>query len=556
MPLQGTAVAEAENALHAIAPEGSSWSSINLAEAVPGVMTPLCASAWVPASELGLREPFHAMGVLAGSEVGIPEDPADRITNAFFGRMAVRVDFLCRIGDLVPGQSGEALSRDFFGFVPPDHVSEPSLRRLPMILARYPRTLATIARRVERLRTTTDAWWRIEIPRTGQLSLTAAQRRVTEADQRFAETLAAQAVISACAIQPVQEQLATLCATAGVDPAVLLRGATHEEGAVLDDLWAVSRGTLTLDEFLHSHGYHGPGEGEVSTTVWRENPEPLRRLIEQYATKPDSEAPGATAVEHARHRDAAERTLLATGGRIGRARARLVLRLARRFIPLRGTGKVSYLQSLDVLRATARRIGDLLVADGLLDDRDDAFYLTAEELAYPALAGQGARLRELVTERRTLRERYESLRVPSAWTGRPTPEHAAAPATGDTDLLSGVGACAGTAEGRVVVVLDPADAEIDEGDILVAHTTDPAWVSLMFLSGALVVDIGGMMSHAAVVARELGIPCVMNTGSGTAALRTGDLVRVDGAAGTVQVLERAAVAAPSDAGEVAVDEPA
>jgi pyruvate, water dikinase len=73
----------------------------------------------------------------------------------------------------------------------------------------------------------------------------------------------------------------------------------------------------------------------------------------------------------------------------------------------------------------------------------------------------------------------------------------------------------------------------------VAHTTDPAWAPVMFLAGGLVVDIGGQLSHAAVVARELGIPCVMNTLHGTRALKTGDRCRVDGAAGTVEILSRA-----------------
>ena len=102
----------AASALHATSPPGSSWSSINLAEAVPGVMTPLCASVWVPASELGLRAPFAAMGVLPAHEVAIPENPAERITGAFYGRMAVRVDFLCEMGDLIPGQTGVAWRED------------------------------------------------------------------------------------------------------------------------------------------------------------------------------------------------------------------------------------------------------------------------------------------------------------------------------------------------------------------------------------------------------------------------------------------------------------
>jgi pyruvate,water dikinase len=138
--LPEVADAGAASVLHAQSSPNASWSSINLAEAVPGVMTPLCANVWVPASELGLRAPFAAMGVLPADQAAIPEDPASRITGAFYGRMAVRVDFLCQMGDLIPGQSGEALSRDFFGLVPGNFASRPSMRPLPWIAARYPMT--------------------------------------------------------------------------------------------------------------------------------------------------------------------------------------------------------------------------------------------------------------------------------------------------------------------------------------------------------------------------------------------------------------------------------
>jgi pyruvate,water dikinase len=80
---------------------------------------------------------------------------------------------------------------------------------------------------------------------------------------------------------------------------------------------------------------------------------------------------------------------------------------------------------------------------------------------------------------------------------------------------------------------------VEPDEILVAPTTDPSWSSVMFISAALVVDIGGALSHAAVVARELGIPCVVATGNGTRVLATGDRVRVDGTAGTVEILRRA-----------------
>jgi pyruvate,water dikinase len=542
----GPPVVDGLSILHAEAPEGSSWSSINLAEAVPGVMTPLTASVWVPASETGLRLPFYAMGVLEARRRSIPRDPADRITGAFYGRMAVRVDFLCEIGDLVPGQSGEALSRDFFGFVPPNYESRPSLRRVPFILARYPRAFMTIARRIEGLRAATDTWWRASIAALDELDLAGLQALIAEADRRFAENLAAQALISAAAIQPIQEQVDKLAASAGVDAAALLRGVPHEESAVLADLWALSRDRLSVAAFLDRHGYHGPGEGEVATRVWREDPDGVRRIVRQYAARPDSEAPDAA--DHTAQRIAAERQLMESLGALGQLKAKVILRLARRFIPLRGVGKVSYLQALDVLRATARTIGARLVALDVLEDPDDTLFLSADELMSPDLGRTD--LRELVAVRRAQRAEYQQLTVPMAWTGSPEPTSTTATSS-DHGVLTGIGACPGVVEGRVRVVLDPSDVEIDDGDILVAHTTDPAWVSLMFLSGALVVDIGGLMSHAAVVARELAIPCVMNTGTGTTSLRDGDVVRVDGQTGTVEVLSRTTITDLTTQGEPA-----
>ncbi|HEY1968628.1 MAG TPA: PEP-utilizing enzyme, partial [Pseudonocardia sp.] len=82
------------------------------------------------------------------------------------------------------------------------------------------------------------------------------------------------------------------------------------------------------------------------------------------------------------------------------------------------------------------------------------------------------------------------------------------------------------------------DAEFDPGDILVCEFTDPSWMMLINLAAAMVIDVGGALSHGAIVARELGIPTVINTVDGTRRLRTGDTLRVDAAAGTVELLNR------------------
>lgn len=106
-------------------------------------------------------------------------------------------------------------------------------------------------------------------------------------------------------------------------------------------------------------------------------------------------------------------------------------------------------------------------------------------------------------------------------------------------MIEGIGVSSGVVEGVARVVTDPAFGEVEPGEILVAPMTDPSWSSIMFLSAGLVVDIGGPISHAAVVARELGLPCVVNTRTGSRVIRTGDRLRIDGGSGRVEILDLA-----------------
>ncbi len=104
-------------------------------------------------------------------------------------------------------------------------------------------------------------------------------------------------------------------------------------------------------------------------------------------------------------------------------------------------------------------------------------------------------------------------------------------------VLQGVPGCAGTARGRARVVLDPADpAGMEPGDILVAPLTDPAWTPLFLPAAAVVVNVGALMSHAVIVSRELGIPCVVAVDGATDRIVDGAMIEVDGTAGTVTVL--------------------
>jgi phosphohistidine swiveling domain-containing protein len=212
--------------------------------------------------------------------------------------------------------------------------------------------------------------------------------------------------------------------------------------------------------------------------------------------------------------------------------------LARRHMPMRNVGKNAYLRLIDVARFAARIVGEELTARGVVGAPDDVFLLTLDEIT---AADHPDDLRGLIGERRATRERNQAMRLrDTAWEGMPE----LIPAAGDRGprtlnaVVQGTPVYPGVIEGRVRVVIDPAEISepLGASDVIVARTTDPGWASLMLTAGAFVIDIGNPMSHAAVVARELGVPCVIGTENGTSVLRDGDRVRVDGGAGTVTVI--------------------
>jgi phosphohistidine swiveling domain-containing protein len=513
------------------------WSRTNLSEAMPDVLTPLSWTVWQPTFERAMRGGFAAIGALERSEAGLPADPHDAMYAIFHGRAAAKVEFLGAMGDRLPGTSGAAIAEQFFGTLPPGFTSRSTLRRLPAVALGFPAAVWRSPRRVRAVHAETADWWTGQLRRVPTLDLVEARAAWAEALTQFEKAFASHIVVTLACVQPIFDQVGRLAAAAGhpdlAGPLVAGQG-SHVEVAMIEDLWTISRGEGTLDEFLAGHGYHGPREGEISARVWREESRPLKSLIEQYRAMPADVSPLEVASQRAREAQQARTTVLAALPRRRRAAGTLVLRAADRFIGLRGVGKAAFVQALDGARMTARRIGAHLAEAGALADPEDVFLLTASEVAH---APSGVSLHDLVEERRAERDRCLQLRLPISWYGRPEP--VVAVGADETDLrLRGVGASAGVVEGPVRVVTEPDCDDLEPGEILVAPYTDPAWAAIMFVSAGLIVDIGGPLSHAAVVARELGIPCVIGISDATTRLRTGDVCRVDGHAGTVEVLHR------------------
>ena len=516
------------------------WSTTNTGEALPGVMTPLNWSFWKRGGEGGIRIALVATGALPRRELAAPVDERERILGLFHGRLAGNVDFMGRFGDRLPGTSGAAVAEQLLGRLPDDFVSEPTLRRLPMVAASLPRAVLRSPRAVRALARETSSWWRAEVARSPALSFEEAAEQFALAESRFLPAMGTHVTCVLAAIQPLYDLIGRLAKRAGspdLTQRLLAGHGNHAEVEVVEDLWGVSRDRLSLEAFLDRHGYHGPDEGEISARVWRERPEPVLALIDQYRAKPESENPVAVLERRAEERRAAERELLAALPGSMRPTARLLLRRAAKVVPLRGVGKVAYVQCVDVGRAAARQMGQHLAAAGSIDDPDDVFMLTIEEVRS---ARPNRDMREVVAARKAQHAHNLEVSLPTGWRGRPEVKVLEAPGGSRTELrLDGIGASPGVVEARARVVLDADLGEIEPGEILVAPYTDPSWGPIMFASAGLVVDIGGELSHAAVVARELGVPCVMSTGDGTRRLRDGDLCRMDGAAGTVDVIEPA-----------------
>ncbi|MFE3055747.1 PEP/pyruvate-binding domain-containing protein [Nocardia sp. NPDC059239] len=526
--------------LHGHAARDGLWTVTNMQESIPGVETPMTWSVWLPVSEHVNRNHFRFLGALSRTEALIPSSPQDWIVGVFYGRAALRVDLLAEWADRVPGMSGAELIGQFFSTVPGGMEPASKRRYHPRSLLRTPLPFLVVPRRMRANRSRVDQFWRTALE---ELQTSDARRTIEildEAISLFTTSLALQVNLTMGAFHTTAKMLRRIASATDVSAHEIVAGyGGHEESALVEDMWLCSRDRLTLDEFLARHGFHGWREGELSNKSWREDPSMVISQIAQYRSRPDSDDPRLSSVDRISRRRRLERELLASLPRRRHLHARFVLAMSRHYLPMRGVSKAAFMQALDVVRASIRRSGEFLVASGEIANVEDVFYLTVDEIRDLHVPGA----RDLVRARRALRERYETIDVPDAWRGMPTPVVAEPDEV--IGAISGTPASPGIVEGIARVVLDPAQAIVEEGEILFARDTDPAWASLMFLSAALVADIGGVMSHAAVVARELGIPCVVNTKSATRHICTGDRVRIDGAAGTIQILERRSASARS-----------
>jgi pyruvate,water dikinase len=507
---------------------------------VVGVQTPLSWTLWDVGGEMGFRLGYHELGLLPRAALEIPESVDDQFTAIFYGQGACNIDTFVKALAAMPGASGA--EEGFFTSRSGEGTRFGVRWRPYAVRAWFPMVAIALPTRLARLRASSRAFWR-EATVPGRLdSLGAAQAVFEEALRRFGPAVGMQIVASTFAgmLYGWMQQLLTDIGRPDLELKLIGGYGSMQEVQLTQDLWKVAHGFGDLDGFLAEHGFHGPAEGELSSPSWREDRAPIAAMLAKFATIDAGDAPEVAEAGQAREREAAEREVLAhTTGR-QRARARALLAWSRRYIPLRVEAKAAFMQVFDVARAAARAAGVHLVAAGTIDAPDDVFFLTVDELLDPIPTDARAR----VAERRITRDSYLHVELPLEWQGMPEPITADASLAPDVDdddpVIHALGVSGGKVDGTARVLVDPYDPDaLEPGDVLVCHTTDPSWSSHFFVASAVVIDVGGMLSHGAIVARELGIPCVINTRHGTATIRSGDRVLVDGDAGTVEIVARA-----------------
>lgn len=318
------------------------------------------------------------------------------------------------------------------------------------------------------------------------------------------------------------------------------------DGSKWKDLPKDSPFRRELQRFLDDFGHRAVYEVDIANPRWIEDP---TYILEQVKLILDAGLPGDFR-ETARQKSSDAERIVAQRTRMMRPMIRWITRRAQKGSALREGSKSALVAHLEPIRRVTLEIGRRMTNEGLLDDPADIFYLAWVEIdAYMRRWWDGRGAKNLVHDRKIQHEAWLSEEPPDVIfiDENGVPQEAdlhAAPV--DTDLkasldlsasgarIKGTGVSAGIASGRVRILRHPDESDkLGPGEILVAPSTDPGWTPLFMRAAAIVMEVGGFHSHGAIVAREFGIPAVVNIPQVLSILKDGEIITVDGNTGTI-----------------------
>ncbi len=570
----------------------SFYTRANVGEVFPDPVAPMTFSFGfhdgekLGGSEIGFRQAYERIGVMEASELPDDENVFLGVTGgyAYLNASALRL-----LGHRAPGMTAQDIDDSFFGDAPgvPEFVPGPDDDR-PDLTAKIGETFGWVL--------TTDGLpevardeamlnqLRLDRPDLSSMSDRELVDRAWQLlDDHFAELFTQHIFISFLATLPIGI-ITAVCDAVGQPTTTLklLAGLGDVESAAPSmAMWDLGRsvaasGSLTslfdggnagldariraaatdgdadaagfveaFDAFLVSYGARGPNEWEARSPVWETHPDLALAAVDRMRLSSDDQAPQLNNAARAGEREALGSAITEalaadpeTQGQFAAA-----LSSATVFMPGRERTKTNCIKLIQETRMCMREWGRRQVEAGLLPNTE-AFGMLTKTEQYEFMDDPSGWM-ETVRAREAHYAEVAELQEPFLFDGPPPtidtyPRRDAVQIDGLTvgDELMGMPGCPGKATGRARVILDSHDpTDLEPGDILVAPITDPSWTPLFVPASAVVVDVGAPLSHAIIVSRELGIPCVVSATDATKRIPNGALIEVDGDTGVIRILE-------------------
>ncbi|TYQ17746.1 UNVERIFIED_CONTAM: pyruvate,water dikinase [Acetivibrio alkalicellulosi] len=291
------------------------------------------------------------------------------------------------------------------------------------------------------------------------------------------------------------------------------------------------------DNFMELHGHHARGEVDLFIPRWWEQPDYILDMLKGYLGK--SEDFISQQNQNKKSRDDVYKSVIKQlKNPIKPVIFNFFLNKARRGLSTRENYKSEVVRLLSIARKSLYEIERRFINQGILREKDDIFFITIEELNI-LLKGEFVKgIDELIALRRQEFMENQNITPPPVVIGKYDPQKAAPSSFSNvTSCLKGISVSSGISRGFARVITDcHCEAKLLPGEILVAPFTDPGWTPYFLNAAGIVMDMGGMLSHGSIVAREYGIPAVVNVGPATKYIKNGQMIEVDGDSGVVRIM--------------------
>lgn len=523
----------------------------NVGEVFPEVVLPFTWDLIGQAAEDGWRQAFVKMGLVADGD--FPDDESMIILSVFGGYCYINASYVRILGVRAPGGKVENIDSMFFGesdapdYEPRD--GDKNFKASLMVGKTLLRLLST--KELPAMEQDKDKVDRFASRYPGDDATNEQLLAYCLSFRPFFEQLFSRHIDNTFSNALVSGAMIDLVVKAGKpDLLVSLLGGIGdiESAAPSAAMWKLSRLDADSDayrsgfeQFLADFGTRGPNEWDIGSDPWNFRPEMATAAIDAMRPAAESHAPGSQATRLQGVREEAAAEVRAELNRIDRFQFDKAYAATVLFSQARERSKTTVIKAIHAVRRAQNVMHQHAAEQGGVAERWKSCLLNVDE--FTRYLDDPASFATIIDERAALHRRLSDVNPPFIVNGT-VPEldtwEARASEASQLDsgsTMQGIAGCPGVARGRARVVLDPGEpGDLGPGDVLIAPITDPSWTPLFLAAEAVVVDVGATMSHAVIVSRELGIPCVVSAVGATRSIPDGAEIEVNGDTGVVTLL--------------------